>query len=319
MLEKLVLGAFFATLNGIGLYHPIPLTGITPTNKIWWRGLSSLEIVYSIHSLRKVHPYVFPEDDAVSDRDLFLQYSINLEEYEKARLALEKSIEAGSVYSNLPGVTSTSFLPSATAEPTYVYLDETSTIERYPQVESSQESSRSNTVFFITLVALLVINLMLQFFNYAVAKDTNQYVEDLQLPIRKQMMNMALEFQEFRRQNEEFRPIFYWLEETIRYCSSDLQRCLVHVVSMMEEKYTSSMIEIETKLDQVSQTHDNLVRNTETFPMIPKQLAWLNILVAKTTENAGPEDNPTGEAPGPHNLDIDKKINPKGKGAQRSG
>jgi hypothetical protein len=33
------------------------------------RSLSSLEIAYSIHALRQVHPYVFPNDDAVSEYD----------------------------------------------------------------------------------------------------------------------------------------------------------------------------------------------------------------------------------------------------------
>ncbi|KAJ5130399.1 uncharacterized protein N7515_006438 [Penicillium bovifimosum] len=307
MLDKFVLGAFFATLNGIGLYQSIPLTGITPTNKVWWRSLSSLEIVWSIHSLRKVHPYVFPEDDAVSNRDVFLQYSTSLEEYENARLALERSIEAGSEYSNIPGVTSATLSPSPTAEPTYIYVDEHSTMERYPQVESYQESL-TNMFFFVMLMALLVFNLMMQFFNYATAKSTNQYVEDLHFGIHKQMMNIGLGLGDLQRQIDEFRPVIIWLEHTIRSCTTDMQRCLVHVMGVMEEKYNSSMVVIESKLDQVSETqeslrskldevsetHERLMKNTEKIDQIPKQLAWLNLLIAKTMDDAASEANPNG-------------------------
>ncbi|KAJ5582509.1 hypothetical protein N7535_001129 [Penicillium sp. DV-2018c] len=374
MLEKLVLGAFFATLNGIGLYHPIPLTGINPSNNIWWRGLSSLEIVYSIHGLRKVHHHVFPKDDATSDRDLYLQYSVRLDEYENARLALERTIDPGPDCSNLPGVTSTCLLPSPTAQPTYIYLDEYSprARERYEQIKSYQESS-SNPFFSLLLVLLPSMILVFQLLQYWETRETREFLQATQYPLRRNLLDIMTMFQELRGQNVEFRPMLAWLDETIRYCTSDMQRCLVHIVSMMEERWTSSMILVESKLedvedkltssmdliqvnlDEVRKTLEELNRSvvgsTKEIYQIPRQLSWLNILIAKTTsdgfkddpngenpvlthalrglapqrpypgprapdtdkKNSGSEDNPTGEGPAPPTNGIDKKNinNPK--------
>lgn len=46
------------------------------SNTFFWRSPSPFEIAYTIHGLRKVHPLVFPHDDAISEHDL-LQPSLH--------------------------------------------------------------------------------------------------------------------------------------------------------------------------------------------------------------------------------------------------
>lgn len=296
MFDQLMLGAVFAGLSSIGIWHSIPLTGVTPSNSFFWRSLSSLEIAYSIHGLRKVHPLVFPHDDAISEYDLLLQLSLDAQQYENARLALEHSAEAVSLHVNIPGVTATMLAPSATAMPTSVYLNDGSAAERsYEELQQSNPAP-NNTPYFTVMATLVLVILTMQIMGFGVTNNIKQHVEDMQYDyfdrmssVQEQFGTLMLEIRQFRRENEQVRPVFVHLAESITNSSADLQHCLLHIVGVMENKYTSGMIDIESKLDEVSQQHQNLMRNTESFPQIPRQLAWLNILMAKNMSNNLPE------------------------------
>ncbi|KAJ5468209.1 hypothetical protein N7475_005961 [Penicillium sp. IBT 31633x] len=321
MFEKLVLGAFFASLNTIGIWRSIPLTGISPSNTIWWRGLNSLEIAWSIHELRKIHPFMFTNNDATSKVDLLLQYSINVEQYEDARLALERSLEASSLYIDVPGATATDYMPSDTAAPTSFYLGDGSdaeyNYEKQQQQQQWSDSAPQNNTFLCTLViALFLVLVLMLIMGLVTASNIGTRVEDLHYhyfkemdAIQRELMRLLSGFQHFQEEFDEVRPVIDFLAESLNYCASDLQRCLVHVVGMMEEKYTSSMCEIESKLDEVSLQHQSLIRNTENFPQIPKQLAWLNILVAKTMSPDLPED--------PHMADSGLNLDVISSGTQK--
>ncbi|CAG8898003.1 unnamed protein product [Penicillium egyptiacum] len=288
MFDQLMLGAVFASLSTIGLWHSIPLTGITPSNSFFWRSLSSLEIAYSIHELRKVHPLVFPYDDAISEHDLILQLSVDAQQYENARLALEHSAEAASVHVDIPGVTATMLGPSAIAMSTSVYLNDGSAAERTYEELQQSDAAQSKTLYFTVTATLFLLILAMQIIALGMTNNIKQHVEDMQYDyfvrmsgVQQQFGTLMLEIRQFRTENEQVRPVFVHLAESITNASADLQHCLLHVVGMMENKYTSGMITIESKLDEVSQQHQNLMRNTESFPQIPRQLAWLNILMAK--------------------------------------
>lgn len=313
MFDQLVLGAIFTGLSGIGLWHSIPLTGVTPSNSFFWRSLSSFEIAYSIHNLRKIHPLIFPDDDTISDHDLLLQLSLDVQQYENARLALEKSADAvSSLHIDNPGVTTPMLDLGATAMPVSFYLNDSSATQ--PSYQQLQQSHlvQTNTPYFTVMAMLVFVILTMQIMGFGVMNNIKQHVEDLQYDyidrmsgVQEQFRILMLEIRQFRRENEQVRPVFVHLAESITNSSADLQHCMLHIVGIMENKYTSGMIDIESKLDEVSQQHQNLMKNTENFPQIPRQLAWLNILMAKNMSSDLPEGLD------PPNLDLSKSPTPE--------
>ena len=197
----------------------------------------------------------------------------------------------------------------ATPMPASFYLNNGS-YEEQQQLSSAQ----SNTLNFTVMTTLILAILTMQTIGFWMTNSIKQHVEDLHLQydhivrtsdMQAQFSILMIEIQKFRRENEQVRPVFVYLAEAITNSSADLQHCLLHVVGMMENKYTSGMIDIESKLDEVSSQHKNLMRNTESFPQIPRQLAWLNILMAKNISNSLPEglDQP--------NLDFSKSLTPE--------
>ncbi|KAJ5384989.1 hypothetical protein N7517_002900 [Penicillium concentricum] len=289
MFDQLMPGIIFAGLSSIGLWHSIPLTGVTPSNSFFWRSLSSLEIAYSIHELRKVHPLVFPHDDATSEYDLLLQLSLDAQQYENAKLALEQSAEAASLQINIPGVTASMFDPSATAMPNSVNLNDGSATKlRYEELQQSNPDQNS-TLYFTIVTTLVLVTLALQIMGFVTASNIKYDIDYLRFNcfgrmkgVQEQFGILMLEIRQFRRENEQVRPVFVHLAQSIQNASDDLQHCLLHLVGTMENKYTSGMIDLDSKLEKVSEEHQGLMRNTESFPHIPRQLAWLNILLAKT-------------------------------------
>ncbi|OQD66583.1 hypothetical protein PENPOL_c004G04690 [Penicillium polonicum] len=312
MFDQLVLGAVFTGLSSIGIWHSIPLTGITPSNSFFWRSLNSFEIAYSIHSLRKIHPLVFTDDDAISEYDLLLHLSLDAQQYENARLALEYSANAVSLRTSNPGVTTTMLDLSATAMPTSLYLNDSSAPETSYQQLQQSHSAQNNTSYFTVMAILVFVILVMQIMGFGMTTNIKQHVEDLQYDyidrmscVQEQFGTLMIEIREFRRENEQVRPVFVHLAESITNSSADLQHCMLHLVGMMENKYTSGMIDIESKLDEVSQQHQTLMRNTESFPQIPRQLAWLNILMAKNMSSDIPEGLD------PPNIDLSKSPTPE--------
>lgn len=319
MFDQLVLGAVFASLSSIGLWHSIPLTGINPSNSFFWRSLSSLEIAYSIHALRQVHPYVFPNDDAVSEYDLLLQLSVDAQQYENARLALQQSAEAVSLQVNIPGVTVTTLGPSHTAMPTSVYLNDGSAAQRTHEELQQAIAAHDSSVYYIVMTVVILAILTIQVMGFGMLYNIKSQVEDMQYDyvdrmgcVQEQFHTLMIEIRQFRRENGQVRHVFVQLAESIRDSSADVQHCLLHLVGVMEDKYTSGMITMESKLDEVSQQHQTLMRNTEDFPQIPRQLAWLNILMAKNLSDDLPDPGVLLDQP---NLDLRKSRTSSANGA----
>ncbi|KGO77300.1 hypothetical protein PITC_092600 [Penicillium italicum] len=310
MFDHLVPGAIFAGLSCIGMWHSVPLTGVTPSNSFFWRSLNSLEIAYSIHGLRKLHPFVFPDYDTVSEYDQYLQLSLDAQHYENARQALQDSANAVSLQINLPAVTTTmsaTGVLGVTPVPASPYLNNGSH-EDVQQYNPPQD----DTVYFTVMGSLILFIIGMQLMGFWMTNGIKQQVENLQFDFFDQMSHvqaqfgtLMMEIRAFRRENEQLRPIFVHLAESITNSSADLQHCLLHIVGVMENKYTSGMIDIESKLDEVSSQHQNLIRNTESFPQIPRQLAWLNILMAKNISDDLPEGLDKS------NLDFSKSPTPE--------
>ncbi|KAJ5773427.1 hypothetical protein N7457_008323 [Penicillium paradoxum] len=290
--------AIFAGLNTIGLWHSVPLTGINPYNTIWLRGLSSFEVAYSIVKLREIHPYIFSENDEISEKDLLLKYSIDLEQYEKAKLALEHSAEAAFLPIDASGAPTTDPTSNASVASDSLYLDDNTAVEHvYEGLQSSNTAPPEDAGWSSLMGAFIFAIVVMQGIGLTMLMKVKSDVDEIHSYYSRQMEAMYKQLHGFmgqvyklRKEFERSQPIIDYLADSFRDCSSDLQRCLVHVVGMMEEKYSSSMIDIESKLEEVSKYQKSLIQNTETFPQIPKQLAWLNILVAKTMSNDIPEE-----------------------------
>lgn len=311
MFDQLVLGAIFTGLSSIGLWHSIPLTGVNPSNSFFWRTVSSFEIVYSIHNLRKIHPLIFPDHDAIPEHDLLLQFSLDAQQYENARLALENSAKVASLHIDNPGVTTPMLDLSATAMPASFYLNNTSATQLSHQQLQQPHLVETNTPYCTIMAMLVFVILTMQTMGFGIASNIKHNVEDLQYDymnrmsaVQEQFRILMLEVRQLRRENEQVRPVFVHLAESITNSSAGLQHCLLHIVGVMESKYTSGMIDIESKLDEVSQQHQNLMKNTESFPQIPRQLAWLNILMAKNMSSDIPEGLD------PPDVDLSKSPTP---------
>ncbi|KAJ5294534.1 hypothetical protein PENANT_c006G01064 [Penicillium antarcticum] len=114
MLEFWLLGAMFAGMNGLGLWQSVPLTTISPTNSYFMRGIGSLEVVGSIYGLRRLHPYVFTEDDAISPQDQQLRQLVAFEESKHQMYNLHKDAEEKSFHLNTRPVASPTSCPLVT-------------------------------------------------------------------------------------------------------------------------------------------------------------------------------------------------------------
>jgi hypothetical protein len=114
MLEFWLLGTMFAGLNGLGLWQSVPLTTISPTNGYFLRGIGSLEVVGSIYGLRRLHPHVFTEDDAISTQDQHLRQMIASEESQYNMHNVQKDAEKKSFHLNTPPVASPTYCPLVT-------------------------------------------------------------------------------------------------------------------------------------------------------------------------------------------------------------
>ncbi|CAG8262678.1 unnamed protein product [Penicillium salamii] len=95
MIYIYVLTAIVAAINGIGMRHAVPLTGINPASSFLSRTFSSLEVAASIHGLRSlqpiVSPLIFPSHSAGIENEFLTQHALHLKAYKDAKMALEKS------------------------------------------------------------------------------------------------------------------------------------------------------------------------------------------------------------------------------------
>lgn len=114
MLEFWLLATMFAGLNGLGLWQSVPLTTISPSNSYLMRSIGSLEVVGSIYGFRRLRPYVFTEDDAISSEDQQLRQLIALEETKHDMYNLHKDAEEKSFHLNSPPVAAPTYCPLVT-------------------------------------------------------------------------------------------------------------------------------------------------------------------------------------------------------------
>ncbi|CAG8194474.1 unnamed protein product [Penicillium salamii] len=95
MIYIYVLTAIVAAINGIGMRHAVPLTGINPASSFLSRTFSSLEVAASIHGLHSLQPIlsplIFPSHSAGIENEFLTQHALHLKAYKDAKMALEKS------------------------------------------------------------------------------------------------------------------------------------------------------------------------------------------------------------------------------------
>ncbi|CAG8925100.1 unnamed protein product [Penicillium salamii] len=95
MIYVYVLTAIVAAINGIGMRHAVPLTGINPASSFLSRTFSSLEVAASIHGLRSLQPIgsplIFPSHSAGIENDFLTQHALHLKAYKDAKVALKQS------------------------------------------------------------------------------------------------------------------------------------------------------------------------------------------------------------------------------------
>ncbi|CAI7665461.1 unnamed protein product [Penicillium bialowiezense] len=93
MIYYYLVATLLAALNGLGLWHTVPL-GINAPNSSLWRTVGSLEIATSLYGLKRIRPYVFTENDATIGEDIFVQHSVAKDNYDQAKRDLQRSSAA---------------------------------------------------------------------------------------------------------------------------------------------------------------------------------------------------------------------------------
>ena len=270
MLHHLVIGAVITSLNGIGLWHSVPLTGFSPSNGILWRSFSSLEVAASFYGLRYVYPFVFPEDDATIKEDILLQHSIHAQEFETAWLALQHSSKAISLHTNTSRVTTASNDPRTTGMSSSVYLDE----------ELTHKPGKTRTLRWV----LLLLGLFgLQIFELKILHDMKNQPSHASL--QREIEEVTDQIGWFRQEFNRLIPNLHSMGATFRdavYNMEQLYNETMESVNLLSHKTTDSMISVDSQLGEIRKKNREMVENTKGISEIPKQFAWLNTLIQKS-------------------------------------
>jgi hypothetical protein len=278
MLHHLVIGAIITGLNGIGLWHSVPLTGFSPSNGLLWRGFSTLEVAGSYYGLRYIKPYVFPENDAVLKEDLLLQHSINTEEFEAAKLALKQSSKAISSHSKTPRVTTPSDDAKSTKDSTSVYVTSNPPNACF---EDSQPGKTPSVVFALFWL-LFGMNLYTMKMMHD-AKSQPSYVG-----LEEVMIDLTEELAWFRQEFRFLLPNLQEMAGAFKEASTKIEGLYKETSSLIirfGESVVNSMGSIDTQLTEIRKHNIEIAKLADNIAKITRQLDWLNNVVEKTNNN----------------------------------
>lgn len=276
MLHHLVLGALITSLNGIGLWHSVPLTGFGPSNGLLWRSFSTLEVAGSYYGLRYVKPFVFSDDDATLKEDLLLQHSIHTQEFETARLALQHSIKAVSSNSNTPRIITASNDPRTTGCSTSVYLTGS------PPKTPFEDGRPGKTHFFLRapfLLGLYGMNLFAIKMLYAIKKQPS-YAD-----LANELHQLTGEIGWFRREFSLLIPNLHVMGAAFEEASHNIEglyRDTTLLITAFGDKTTGSMDSVDSQLAEIRKQNNEIIKLSNCVAEIPQQFSWLNTLIEKT-------------------------------------
>lgn len=276
MLHHIVLGAVITGLNGIGLWHSVPLTGFGPSNGLLWRSFSTLEVAGSYYGLRYVKPFVFPDDDATLKEDLLLQHSIQAQEFETARLALKQSSKAVSSNSNTPRVTTASNDPRTTGRSTSVYLTGSPSKTHF---EDGRPGKTHPFLWALFLLGLYGINLFAINMLYAIKKQPS-YAD-----LENELNQVTEEIGWFRREFSLLIPNLHEMGAAFEEASQNIEglyRDTTLLITALSDKTTGSMDAVDSQLAEIRKLNSEMIKISNCVAEIPQQFSWLNTLVEKT-------------------------------------
>jgi hypothetical protein len=276
MLHHMVLGAVITGLNGIGLWHSVPLTGFGPSNGLLWRSFSTLEVAGSYYGLRYVKPFVFPDDDATLKEDLLLQHSIHAQEFETARLALQHSSKAASSNSNTTRVTTASNGPRATGRSTSVYLTGSPPKTHF---EDGRPGKTHPFLWALFLLGLYGINLSAIKMIYAIKKQPS-YTD-----LEEGLNQVTEEIGWFRREFSVLIPNLHEMGAAFEEASQNIEglyRDTTLLINGLGDKTTGSMDSVDSQLAEIRKQNTEMIQICSCVAEIPQQFSWLNSLIEKT-------------------------------------
>lgn len=287
MLHYLVMGTIIASLNGIGLWHSIPLTGLNPSSTLLGRTMASLEIATSVYGLRQVYPHVFVEDDLAVKEDILLLHSIHAEEYEKARQALQKSSDAVSVLTNTPRTTIPIVNPSATRASSPVYLaDDAPKIHFKEELRPLSPQGQINIHLWGSLFLLL---LAMQIFELSImlevrANKPHYTHEDVMVMIDVFRRDSSLTVQTIAGLGENINILGHMIQQA----GGRIERLFVETMTdmdMMSQRNTDSFTSIQTQISEGRRRLREMLECMKVMSDVPKQLSKLNGMLEKDIQN----------------------------------
>ncbi|KAJ6079520.1 hypothetical protein N7467_009273 [Penicillium canescens] len=295
MLEFWLLGTMFAGLNGLGLWQSVPLTTISPSNSYLMRSIGSLEVVGAIYGSRRLRPYVFTEDDAISSEDQQLRHLIALEETKHDMYNLHKDTEEKSFHLNTPPVAAPTYCPLVTTISNqmtdYLLQQLLEKVER--EATLAKETNERNfflaTIEFVFLVAgqfLVLLNTaqtkhsiadMKLVLGEGLYKSINSDFQRLHKLLKSTILEVCEQLQtdiarfrmEFTQVKDVFGAFAFKCEDQFKY--------FAHITGANQR--TNQQV-IDQRLEEIGDDMENLV---QIVPQILQEMQFMNDAVQNAT------------------------------------
>jgi methyl-accepting chemotaxis protein len=295
MLEFWLLGTMFAGLNGLGLWQSVPLTPISPSNSYLMRSIGSLEVVGAIYGSRRLRPYVFTEDDAISSEDQQLQHLIALEETKHNMYILRKDTEGKSFHLNTPPVAAPTYCPLVTTISNqmtdYLLQQLLEKVEREATLakETNERNFLLATIAFVFLVAgqfLVLLNTtqtkhsiadMKLVLGEGLYKSINSDFQRLHKLLKSTILEVCEQLQtdiarfrwEFTQVKDVFGAFAFKCEDQFKY--------FAHITGANQR--TNQQV-IDQRLEEIGDDMENLV---QIVPQILQEMQFMNDAVRNAT------------------------------------
>ncbi|KAJ5340499.1 hypothetical protein N7541_009623 [Penicillium brevicompactum] len=290
MVYYYLVATLLAALNGLGVWHTLPL-GNAPSTSLW-RTIGSLEIATSIYGLKRVRPYVFTEDDATIGEDVYSYHSAAQEAYERAKLDLKRSSAAVSALSS-----SSSPFPTSSSSTTADYiLDDTfwTTTEPQPSFNIHIWGPIFVGLFVLQVYVLITVLELKSRGAIRGQLDVSDLAGDVRECIDASRKNTFLlvetvnslcahvngQREDLGSLSEVFNQMS-WTSTANTEKIGDILRDAVKRMDQTCQQVVDIMTSTDTQLSEVRTRTRELWDRTKNFSDIPKNLAKLNSMLGK--------------------------------------
>ncbi|OGE58239.1 hypothetical protein PENARI_c001G07658 [Penicillium arizonense] len=285
----------FAGLNGLGLWQSVPLTPISLSNSYLMRSIGSLEVVGAIYGSRRLRPYVFTKDDAISSEDQQLRHLIALEETKHNMYILRKDTEEKSFHLNTPPVAAPTYCPLVTTISNqmtdYLLQQLLEKVEREATLakETNERNFLLATIAFVFLVAgqfLVLLNTtqtkhsiadMKLVLGEGLYKSINSDFQRLHKLLKSTILEVCEQLQtdiarfrmEFTQVKDVFGAFAFKCEDQFKY--------FAHITGANQR--TNQQV-IDQRLEEIGDDMENLV---QIVPQILQEMQFMNDAVRNAT------------------------------------